>query len=232
MHLAGTTPRRAARALRDGGSHPWLFCRRRPQSRPGMADAVDEGFDCGIHAQGDRRVGMRLPLPTFTSANCSTTIRRCRRIFTGRVRHRLACWCSAAHPRSARVISAVVAGAHGCRSCIPGMQPPRPLVAGVLPAGRVQYHYLREREGRAHRYPTGFWTPVANFVATPQLRLVLDDAGLAGDPGDRAGFSAASPTSSPSTDPQCVRRRTPAARTTTAPCCFSCPSGWSAFARQ
>lgn len=58
------------------------------------------------------------------------------------------------------------------------MTPPRPLRVFYLQA-EVQYHYLRERV-KAVRLP-GHRLPDArvNFVATSQLRLILDDAGLA-----------------------------------------------------
>ena len=59
-----------------------------------------------------------------------------------------------------------------------GMQPPRPLRVFYLQA-EVQYHYLRERV-QALRLPASRLLHArANFVATPQLHLVLDDAGLA-----------------------------------------------------
>jgi len=59
-----------------------------------------------------------------------------------------------------------------------GLEPPRPLRVFYLQA-EVQYHYLRERVKAiklpAHRIAEAR----VNFVATPQLRLLLDDAGLA-----------------------------------------------------
>jgi len=59
-----------------------------------------------------------------------------------------------------------------------GLEPPRPLRVFYLQA-EVQYHYLRERVKAiklpAHRIPEAR----VNFVATPQLRLLLNDAGLA-----------------------------------------------------
>ncbi|WP_374691471.1 AAA family ATPase [Accumulibacter sp.] len=59
-----------------------------------------------------------------------------------------------------------------------GLEPARPLRVFYLQA-EVQYHYLRERV-KAIRLPASR-IPEArvNFVATPQLRLLLDDAGLA-----------------------------------------------------
>lgn len=59
-----------------------------------------------------------------------------------------------------------------------GMQPPRPLRVFYLQA-EVQYHYLRERV-QALRLPASRLLHARqNFVATPQLHLVLDEAGLA-----------------------------------------------------
>ena len=58
------------------------------------------------------------------------------------------------------------------------MTPPRPLRVFYLQA-EVQYHYLRERVKEIRLPPSRLGSARANFVATPQLRLVLDDAGLA-----------------------------------------------------
>ncbi|NJD06623.1 MAG: hypothetical protein FIA97_09015 [Methylococcaceae bacterium] len=59
-----------------------------------------------------------------------------------------------------------------------GMQPCRPLRVFYLQA-EVQYHYLRERV-KAIRLPAHRLLDArANFIATPQLRLILNDEGLA-----------------------------------------------------
>lgn len=59
-----------------------------------------------------------------------------------------------------------------------GMRPARPLRVFYLQA-EVQYHYLRERV-KGIRLPSHRVLDArVNFVATPQLRLLLDDAGLA-----------------------------------------------------
>ena len=59
-----------------------------------------------------------------------------------------------------------------------GMRPPRPMRVFYLQA-EVQYHYLRERI-KAVRIPASRVLDArSNFVATPQLRLVLDESGLA-----------------------------------------------------
>jgi hypothetical protein len=59
-----------------------------------------------------------------------------------------------------------------------GMHPARPLRVFYLQA-EVQYYYLRERV-KGIRLPSHRVLDArVNFVATPQLRLILDDAGLA-----------------------------------------------------
>ena len=58
-----------------------------------------------------------------------------------------------------------------------GMRPPRPLRVFYLQA-EVQYHYLRERVKEIQLPPHRLLDARVNFVATPQLRMVLDDAGL------------------------------------------------------
>jgi hypothetical protein len=58
-----------------------------------------------------------------------------------------------------------------------GMTPPRPLKVFYLQA-EVQYHYLRERV-RSLSLPTSrIGIARTNLIATPQLHLVLNDAGL------------------------------------------------------
>ena len=58
------------------------------------------------------------------------------------------------------------------------MSPPRPLRVFYLQA-EVQYHYLRERVKGIKLPASRMLDARANFIATPQLRLILDDAGLA-----------------------------------------------------
>ncbi len=59
-----------------------------------------------------------------------------------------------------------------------GMSPPRPLWVIYLQA-EVQYHYLRELV-KSIRLSSAYLTLArTNFIATPQLRLILDDDGLA-----------------------------------------------------
>ena len=59
-----------------------------------------------------------------------------------------------------------------------GMRPPRPLRVFYLQA-EVQYHYLRERVKGIRLSPEHLRIARTNFIATPQLRLILDDDGLA-----------------------------------------------------
>ena len=59
-----------------------------------------------------------------------------------------------------------------------GMSPPRPLRVFYLQA-EVQYHYLRERVKEVRLPSHRLMDARRNFVATSQLRLVLNDAGLA-----------------------------------------------------
>ena len=59
-----------------------------------------------------------------------------------------------------------------------GMRPPRPLRVFYLQA-EVQYHYLRERVKGIRLSPEHLALARTNFIATPQLRLILDDDGLA-----------------------------------------------------
>ena len=59
-----------------------------------------------------------------------------------------------------------------------GMSPPRPLRVFYLQA-EVQYHYLRERVKDVKLPAHRLMDARCNFVATSQLRLILNDAGLA-----------------------------------------------------
>jgi hypothetical protein len=59
-----------------------------------------------------------------------------------------------------------------------GMRPSRPLRVFYLQS-EVQYHYLRERVRAIHLPERHLDTAGQRFVATPRLRMLLDDAGLA-----------------------------------------------------
>jgi hypothetical protein len=97
----------------------------------------------------------------------------------------------------------------------------------------VQYHYLRERVKEMRCHPIALDARV-NFVATPQLRMVLDDAGLEQViPPLRMRLAACRPTSLPSTrSAMCSMAGMLVARTTTVPCCISCRSAWIEFVRR
>ena len=58
-----------------------------------------------------------------------------------------------------------------------GMAPPRPLRVFYLQA-EVQYHYLRERVKEIQLPASRHLVARENFVATPQLRLILDEDGI------------------------------------------------------
>ena len=58
-----------------------------------------------------------------------------------------------------------------------GLTPPRPLRVFYLQA-EVQYHYLRERVKAINLPAHRLLHARLNFIATPQLRLILNDAGL------------------------------------------------------
>lgn len=58
-----------------------------------------------------------------------------------------------------------------------GMRPPRPLRVFYLQA-EVQYHYLRERVKEIQLPASRLAIARTNFVATPQLRLILDEDGI------------------------------------------------------
>jgi hypothetical protein len=74
-----------------------------------------------------------------------------------------------------------------------GMLPPRPLRVFYLQA-EVQYHYLRERVKGIALPTSRLMEARQNFVATPQLRLILNDVGLAQViPAMERAFGAATP---------------------------------------
>ncbi len=59
-----------------------------------------------------------------------------------------------------------------------GMRPPHPLKIFILQA-EIQYHYLRERIRELRIDPAIVKAALDNLVITPQLKLVLNEAGLA-----------------------------------------------------
>lgn len=74
-----------------------------------------------------------------------------------------------------------------------GLRPSRPLRVFYLQS-EVQYHYLRERVKAIALPPSRVNTARSHFVATPQLRLILNDDGLAQViPAMEQAFNAAPP---------------------------------------
>lgn len=147
------------------------------------ADAVAEGFDCaGFIAQGERRVvKAALPmLPTFTlGALLDDDSPLPPDLISPRVLTPAGMLVFGGAPKVGKSdfllawLTHMAAGA-----AFLGMRPPRPLRVFYLQA-EVQYHYLRERVKELRIPASRLLDARQNFVATPQLRLVLDDAGLA-----------------------------------------------------
>lgn len=147
------------------------------------ADAVNEGFDCAAFiAQGERRVvkAAAPSLPTFTLGELLDDHSPLPPdLISPRVLTPSGMLVFGGAPKVGKsdfLLSWLAHMAAGAEFL--GMNPPRPLRVFYLQA-EVQYHYLRERV-KAVRLPSHRLLEArANFVATPQLRLVLDDAGLA-----------------------------------------------------
>ena len=147
------------------------------------ADAVTEGFDCAdFIAHGERRVvKAALPLlPTFTlgellddDSPLPPDLISPRVLTPGGL---LVFGGAPKVGKSDFLLSWLMHMAAG--AAFLGMSPPRPLLVFYLQA-EVQYHYLRERVKEIRLPPSRLGAARANFVATPQLRLVLDDTGLA-----------------------------------------------------
>ena len=157
-----------------------------PSDKPGKwdaADAVTEGFDCAeFIAQGERRVvKAALPmLPTFTlGALLDDDSPLPPDLISPRVLTPGGMLVFGGAPKVGKSdfllawLTHMAAGA-----AFLGMRPPRPLRVFYLQA-EVQYHYLRERVKDLNIPASRLQDARANFVATPQVRLVLDDAGLA-----------------------------------------------------
>jgi len=147
------------------------------------ADAVDEGFDCAAFiAQGERRVvkAGAPSLPTFTLGELlddSSPLPP--DLISPRVLTPAGLLVFGGAPKVGKsdfLLSWLTHMAAG--AAFLGMQPPRPLRVFYLQA-EVQYHYLRERVKDVRLPPHQILVARTNFVATPQLRLVLDDTGLA-----------------------------------------------------
>lgn len=146
------------------------------------ADAVDEGFDCAAFiAQGDRRIvkAAATSLPTFTLGELlDDNSPLPPDLIAPRVLTPAGMLVFGGAPKVGKSDFLLSWLAHMAAGAVfLGMQPPRPLRVFYLQA-EVQYHYLRERVKDVRLPSHRLLDARANFVATPQLRLVLDDVGL------------------------------------------------------
>jgi hypothetical protein len=147
------------------------------------ADAVHEGFDCrDFIEQGERRVvKLAAPvLPSFTLGELlDDNSPLPADLIAPRVLTPAGLLVFGGAPKVGKSdfllswLTHMSAGA-----AFLGMTPSRPLRVFYLQA-EVQYHYLRERVKEVRLPPEHVPHARINFIATPQLRLVLDDAGLA-----------------------------------------------------
>ena len=147
------------------------------------ADAVAEGFDCATFIrEGERRVvkGAAPTLPTFTlGALLDDDSPLPPDLIAPRVLTPGGLLVFGGAPKVGKSdfllawLTHMAAGA-----TFLAMTPPRPLRVFYLQA-EVQYHYLRERVKEIRLPPSRIGEARVNFVATSQLRLILDDAGLA-----------------------------------------------------
>jgi len=157
-----------------------------PADRPDKWDAADamaEGFDCAAFlAQGERRIvkGMPTVLPTFTlGALLDDDSPLPDDLVAPRVLTPGGLLVFGGAPKVGKSDFLLAWLTHlAAGVSFLSLTPPRPLRVFYLQA-EVQYHYLRERV-KAIRLPASvLGIARRNFVATPQLRLVLDDEGLA-----------------------------------------------------
>ena len=146
------------------------------------ADAVDEGFDCvEFIRQAERRIVKAAPalLPTFTLGALLDDLSPLPPdLISPRVLTPGGLLVFGGAPKVGKsdfLLSWLTHMAAGATFL--GMRPPRPLRVFYLQA-EVQYHYLRERVKEIQLPPHRLLDARVNFVATPQLRMVLDDAGL------------------------------------------------------
>lgn len=145
------------------------------------ADAVDEGFDCrDFIEQGERRVLKQAApvLPSFTLGELlDDNSPLPADLISPRVLTPAGLLVFGGAPKVGKSdfllswLTHMSAGA-----AFLGMTPSRPLRVFYLQA-EVQYHYLRERVKELRLPPEQVPHARMNFIATPQLRLVLDDAG-------------------------------------------------------
>ncbi len=147
------------------------------------ADAIAEGFDCAAFiTQGERRV-IKAPmpmLPTFTLGELLDDHSPLPDdLIWPRVLTPAGLLVFGGAPKVGKsdfLLSWLTHMAAGASFL--GMIPPRPLRIVYLQA-EVQYHYLRERVKEVRIPSHRLLDARKNFVATPQLRLVLDEIGLA-----------------------------------------------------
>ncbi len=147
------------------------------------ADAVAEGFDCAeMIAHAERRVvkAAAPSLPTFTlGALLDDDSPLPADLISPRVVTPGGMLVFGGAPKVGKsdfLLSWLTHMAAGATFL--GMRPPRPLRIFYLQA-EVQYHYLRERVKEIRLPVHRLLDARGNFVATSQLRLLLDDAGLA-----------------------------------------------------
>ncbi|PSJ17176.1 hypothetical protein C7H79_09610 [Nitrosomonas supralitoralis] len=147
------------------------------------ADAIVEGFDCSAFiASAERRVIKAAPpiLPTFTlGALLDDDSPLPADLISPRVLTPGGMLVFGGAPKVGKsdfLLSWLTHMAAGATFL--GMHPPRPLRVFYLQA-EVQYHYLRERVKGIKLPASRIPDARENFIATPQLRLILDDAGLA-----------------------------------------------------
>ena len=147
------------------------------------ADAVEEGFDCNTFmAHADRRVvkAAKPLLPTFTLGELlddDTPLPD--DLIAPRVLTPGGMAVFGGAPKVGKsdfLLSWLTHMAAGAPFL--GMRPPRPLRVFYLQA-EVQYHYLRERVKDLSIPSHRLLDARRNFVSTPQLRFILDEAGLA-----------------------------------------------------
>lgn len=219
---------------------PWRSWCLRPTclKKWDAADAVDEEFDCvEFIRQAERRIVKAAPalLPTFTLGALLDDLSPLPPdLISPRVLTPGGLLVFGGAPKVGKsdfllswlthmAAGATFLGRCGRRAC--GSFTCRP---------RCKYHYLRERVKEIQLPPHRLLDARVNFVATPQLRMVLDDAGLEQViPAIANAFGGLPPTSLPSTrSAMCSMAGMLVARTTTVPCCISCRSAWIEFVRR
>lgn len=147
------------------------------------ANAIDEGFDCNAFiADGERRIvkAVKPVLPTFTLGQLlDDHAPPADDLIAPRVLTPGGLLVFGGAPKVGKSdfllawLTHMAAGASFL-----GMTPPRPLRVFYLQA-EVQYDYLRERVQQIRLPASRMLAARDNFVATSQLRLILDEAGLA-----------------------------------------------------